>query len=114
MVAVHPDNAPASGGTPIRVVGYNFDGSPGVTVGGTACTVTANTKTELTCTLGASTAGFKDVVVTNAGSDTLSSGMRLTSTASGGDVIGAGVVDRPATVQIIRDTWSQAVFGRVT
>jgi len=115
VAAVHPDNAPDASGTPLTIVGYNFSGASTVTIGGVNCPVTASSLTELVCTMPDTSTGAQDVVVTDGGnSDTLTGAVTVTSNASGGDLITSGVIDRPATVNIVRDTWSQAVFGQVT
>jgi len=66
ITSVTPATGPLAGGTDIVIVGTNFGGVVGVTVGGAAATlVKVLDETRLTCRTPAGTAGAKDVVVTD-------------------------------------------------
>src|SRR5262245_5206381 len=62
--SVTPRPGTTAGGTPITIIGGNFNGATSVTIGGTACTafVVVNNAT-ITCTTPAGTAGAKTVIV---------------------------------------------------
>ncbi|PXF40247.1 hypothetical protein BWQ96_10051 [Gracilariopsis chorda] len=53
------------GGTKVVIGGKNFGSSPSVSIGGSTCSVTANSETEITCTVPSSSSGLKDLVVTS-------------------------------------------------
>ncbi|CAN8073805.1 unnamed protein product [Agarophyton chilense] len=57
-----------NGGTTVIIGGQNFGQSPSVTVGGSSCPVTANTDTEITCVVPASSSGPKSIIVSSGGS----------------------------------------------
>eukprot|EP00178_Gracilaria_changii_P027565 TRINITY_DN88_c0_g1_i1.p1 TRINITY_DN88_c0_g1~~TRINITY_DN88_c0_g1_i1.p1 ORF type:complete len:1061 (+),score=165.22 TRINITY_DN88_c0_g1_i1:929-4111(+) len=60
------------GGTSVVIGGQNFGTNPSVTIGGSACSVTAKSASEITCTVPSSSSGLKDLIVTTvAGSGTL-------------------------------------------
>ncbi|PXF41700.1 Bile salt-activated lipase [Gracilariopsis chorda] len=61
------------GGTKVVIGGKNFGSNPSVSIGGSTCSVTANSETEITCTVPSSSSGLKDLVVTSStgGSSTL-------------------------------------------
>lgn len=66
ITGVTPATGPLAGGTDIVIVGTNFGGTLGVTVGGAAATlVKVVDETRITCRTPAGTAGAKDVVVTD-------------------------------------------------
>eukprot|EP00178_Gracilaria_changii_P027577 TRINITY_DN88_c0_g2_i1.p1 TRINITY_DN88_c0_g2~~TRINITY_DN88_c0_g2_i1.p1 ORF type:complete len:1049 (+),score=148.56 TRINITY_DN88_c0_g2_i1:203-3349(+) len=56
------------GGTSVIIGGQNLGDTPSVTVGGSACTVTSSSGTEITCTVPAAGPGLKDIVVSSGGS----------------------------------------------
>lgn len=65
--SVYPATGPAAGGTPITIIGANFEANPVVTIGGVAATdEVAVSSTVLTCVTGAHAAGAVDIVITNA------------------------------------------------
>ncbi|PXF47725.1 hypothetical protein BWQ96_02407 [Gracilariopsis chorda] len=57
-----------AGGTKVVIGGQNFGSSPSVTIGGSACSVTDSSDTEITCEVPSSSAGAKDLVVSSGGS----------------------------------------------
>jgi hypothetical protein len=60
----------AGGGESIVLTGINFTNAVGVSFGGTAATITANTSTTVTCTLPAKSAGATSVTVSTLGGGT--------------------------------------------
>lgn len=72
VTAISPQGGANTGGTSVTITGTNFDlALTDVQIGGSACTgVTVNSATELTCTTGVNTTGFKNIVVTNLDSTT--------------------------------------------
>ena len=117
VVATHPDNGIAPGGTEVRIVGSGFLGVTDVQVGGSSCTsTTLVSDNEIRCTLPPGTPGPADVVVVEgAVSDTLSGWLTLTREASAGaELVDDAIVDRPATLDQVRDTYSRAIYVRVT
>ncbi|GHU07467.1 hypothetical protein FACS189431_2090 [Alphaproteobacteria bacterium] len=68
ITSVSPTAGPTTGGTPLTITGTNYDPTDtglNVKVGGTDCPITSITSTAITCTTASSSAGQKDVVVTN-------------------------------------------------
>ncbi len=64
--AVSPLYGPIGGGSVLTITGTGFVASATVSVGGTACPVSAVTSTSITCTSPVGTAGAVSVTVTNA------------------------------------------------
>ncbi|GHU07981.1 hypothetical protein FACS189431_3410 [Alphaproteobacteria bacterium] len=66
--SVSPSAGPTTGGAVLTITGTNFDPTDtglNVKVGGVDCAITSVTSTTITCTTANSSAGQKDVVVTN-------------------------------------------------
>ena len=74
--APNPAAGPLSGGSRITIDGTNFINGATVDMGGTVCTVTSVTSTQIICTNASHAAGSVDITVTNPDgqSDTLASG----------------------------------------
>jgi len=73
-----------SGNTAIVITGTNYSAGATVAIGNITCTVTATTSTTLSCTTGASSAGAKNVVVTGADGQTVTSNSGYTYVAPPG------------------------------
>ena len=71
---IAPNTGPAAGGTTVTITGTNLSGVTGVTIGGAAATLGANTPTSIIITTPAGTAGARDVVLTTAGGSVTSTG----------------------------------------
>lgn len=67
LSGVAPGRISIFGGAPLIITGTNLSGATAVTLGGTACTLGANTGTSLTVTAPAKAAGTYDLVVTTPG-----------------------------------------------
>lgn len=65
LSSISPLLGPSSGGTTLTLTGANFVAGAAVSIGGAACTVTAESSTSITCTTGAGTAGAQVVTITN-------------------------------------------------
>lgn len=65
LSSISPALGPSSGGTSLTLTGANFVAGAAVSIGGAACTVTAETSTSITCTTGVGTAGAQVVTITN-------------------------------------------------
>ncbi|MBL7664725.1 MAG: IPT/TIG domain-containing protein [Bacteriovoracaceae bacterium] len=64
--SILPVSGTLAGGTSVTITGTDFVAGATVSIGGSACSVTAETPpTSITCTSGVNTAGNKNVVVTN-------------------------------------------------
>ena len=70
--SVYPATGAAAGGTPITIIGANFEANPVVTVGGVAATsAVAVNAGVLTCVTGAHVAGAVDIIITNVDTGTV-------------------------------------------
>ena len=104
LIRVEPDNAVATGGANITIVGENFQDSATVTIGGNAAAnVIFASPTELKVEVPAGEAGSVDIVVTNPDgqSNTLVGG--FTYTPSPYDVTGDGLVNILDLVSVARE-----------
>ena len=66
VVGIAPSSGSTSGGNSIVISGTNLSNATGVTVGGAAATITANTATSITVTAPVGASGVADVLVTTA------------------------------------------------
>lgn len=81
--AVAPTSGTAAGGTTITLTGTGFYGAMTATVGGASCgTLTVVSSTSITCVTPSGTAGAKDIVLTNAASQSATLASSYTYTAS--------------------------------
>ncbi len=72
LTSVTPTSGPTVGGVPVTIAGNYFRTGVVVTIGGTACTVTALSLTSITCTpAAATTSGAKTITVTNLDNQTV-------------------------------------------
>ena len=68
LYSIEPASGPAAGGTALVLLGDNFTGITGVTLGGVAVTsLVVVTDKKITCTTGAHAAGVVDVVLDKTG-----------------------------------------------
>jgi len=64
--SIYPATGAAAGGTPVTIIGANFEAGAAVTIGGVDCTSEVVVSSGvLTCVTGAHAAGAVDVVITN-------------------------------------------------
>ncbi|MDF1565864.1 MAG: MopE-related protein [Deltaproteobacteria bacterium] len=116
VVAVHPDKGIEGGGTEVIIVGSGFSGATDVQVDGSSCSAwVVDSDDQITCTVPPGTAGTVNVtIVEGATSDTLSAGFTYTREASSNpETVNAISIDRPATLDVIRDRWCEGIFGLV-
>ncbi|PZA12230.1 transporter [Rhodopseudomonas palustris] len=71
---ISPNSGPTAGGTSVSITGTDLSGVTGVTVGGAAATLGANTSTSIAITTPSGSAGAQNVVVTTAGGSATSTG----------------------------------------
>lgn len=68
VTSINPPSGPATGGTPVTILGSFFTGATAVTIGGAPATnVTVVSATQITATTPAGTAGARNVAVTTSG-----------------------------------------------
>lgn len=68
LASIDPRKGPLTGGQTVTILGTNFDQDSTALIGGVTCpTITWNNTNSLTVTTPSGTAGFRDVVVQNAG-----------------------------------------------
>ena len=64
VTGISPSSGPLGGGSVVMITGTNFVGATGVTIGGTAVTITSATSTSITFTTPSHSAGTASVLVT--------------------------------------------------